>query len=153
MTEFPIVGVGVMVIKIIDNKTYVLVHKRNSKSKNEGGKFGFPGGTVDSSDPSTEYTAYRELEEEVSVTKQDILSMKHISRHMTPKGGADTFVAVLKKESYDKKFDPKPEFAKEIDGDFGTKWLSVGEIEELVKQDKLACFCVCQFEKCKKLIS
>jgi 8-oxo-dGTP pyrophosphatase MutT (NUDIX family) len=146
-----VVGVGTVIVKIVNNIPMILVHKRNKDNKNEGGLYGFPGGSVDPTDKDTEATAYRELQEETGITKEDIKKFIHVKRHMTPKGMADSFMAILKEDVHDKKFCPEPKYSKSFDTEFGHQWMTLEEIQCRIQQ--FACYCVLQFEYCLPLLS
>ena len=75
-TKHPVVGVGVLVLKIIDGKQHVLVGKRLSHPGT--GKYEFPGGFIDHME-SFEESAKREVLEETGVTIKNVRFLRILS--------------------------------------------------------------------------
>lgn len=55
-----------------DDRAYVLFTKRSNHVEHHKGQISFPGGGVDDSDPSLEYTALREAYEEIGLMERDV---------------------------------------------------------------------------------
>ena len=55
-----------------DKRVYILFTKRSSQVEHHKGQISFPGGGVDSSDPTLEYTALREAYEEIGLREKDV---------------------------------------------------------------------------------
>jgi len=55
-----------------NGQAHILFTKRTSKVKTHKGQISFPGGKRDGTDPNLKFTALRETEEEVGITKKDI---------------------------------------------------------------------------------
>ena len=55
-----------------DGKIYVLFTKRSNHVEHHKGQISFPGGGVEETDPSVEYTALREACEEIGLMEEDV---------------------------------------------------------------------------------
>ena len=55
-----------------DGKIYVLFTKRSNNVEHHKGQISFPGGRIDSTDPSPEYAALREAQEEIGLKAEDV---------------------------------------------------------------------------------
>jgi 8-oxo-dGTP pyrophosphatase MutT (NUDIX family) len=63
-----------VLIPIVDHgaQATVLLTKRSEKLRNHSGQVAFPGGTIDATDPTPEFTALRETMEEIGLPKNFI---------------------------------------------------------------------------------
>lgn len=63
-----------VLVPVVDHgaQASVLLTKRSEKLRNHSGQVAFPGGSIDTSDPSPEFTALRETREEIGLGKDFI---------------------------------------------------------------------------------
>ncbi|MDT8861495.1 CoA pyrophosphatase [Alkalihalobacillus sp. MEB130] len=81
----------------IDNELSVLFEVRSKQLNKQPGEICFPGGRIDSTDPSAEAAALRELTEEIGIPKQDMTIMAPLDVLVTPfRGVIYPFLAELR---------------------------------------------------------
>lgn len=91
-----------------DDQTKLLLIERAVYKGIHSGQIGFPGGKVDKTDPDLEYTALREVYEEVGVSSKDIKVVKPYSKIYIPPSNfyVQPFLGIATKEL---KFFPNPD--------------------------------------------
>ncbi|MFX1235107.1 MAG: NUDIX hydrolase [Promethearchaeota archaeon] len=103
MQQTPFVNSAVLLlIQPIEEKPYNIVMIRRTKRMNDkhSGEMSFPGGKFDAnSDHTLLDTALREVNEEIGISRQNIIILGCIDDHLTPKGYIITpFVGYVVKE-------------------------------------------------------
>lgn len=80
-----IIAAVLITMIVIEDEEYIVLEKRASQIR-QGGEISFPGGKYDTSDLTTETTAYRETYEELGVEKEKIEILGKFGSLITPRG-------------------------------------------------------------------
>ncbi|MEL6252277.1 MAG: CoA pyrophosphatase [Bacteroidota bacterium] len=90
-----------------ENKFHIPFIQRAEDGRVHGGQISFPGGSHDKTDPDFEFTALREVEEEIGVQREKIEVLGPISPIYIPPSNfiVETFVGVIEKRPV---FTPDP---------------------------------------------